>query len=630
MKILIIFLTLLLYLHAEEDLSLLLNDYKHESELSKITKQEEAGIIDIYTRHDLEMMQARTFEDVLKVIPGFHFTRTSNNLTTFEKPSMGSTQLTSLRLYINDHDMSSSSFGTAFLIWGELPIEYIDHIEVYKGAASVEFGNETSTVIIKLYTKQPKREEGGKIRLSADNYGSSSLDAYMASQNGDFSYFAYANANNINREEYENVYEGTPYALKSDHSGHNLYANLKYLEWNLELGSYTKDSDSFLGIGTNRTPTGGGLEADHHYLHLTKKFKNDIKLQLSYDNIAYDRAYLDPNGINIANGPIINNYCVNFKDEIFSAVLEKKFNFDKHSLLLGGFYKRKKFDENGNFYDDALTYYYDNKLTNALDMYSLYGEYTYDYDSSTKFLTSLKGDFIQYDKAIPSYNELIAKLGVIKYVENLKIKLFLTKTYSPTAFYQLYNPENTPYKTNPNLDNMHITIETLSLSYKIDKHNFKLVIAENQIKDSIVYDRSLPYGYTNSPNTVDYTYVELGYDYLFNADNKFTSTLFYGGNSTNNVFSPQYEAMFQLFTKYKKFDIYNALTYKNSYEYVGLTMSASYDYTASVKYHYTKDLSFGLRGENIFNSGYEQAYRGLDYSIPVVDQKFWLNMEYLF
>jgi iron complex outermembrane receptor protein len=28
--------------------------------------------------------------------------------------------------------MSSSSFGSAFMVWGEMPIEYIDHIEVFK------------------------------------------------------------------------------------------------------------------------------------------------------------------------------------------------------------------------------------------------------------------------------------------------------------------------------------------------------------------------------------------------------------------------------------------------------------------------------------------------------------------
>jgi iron complex outermembrane receptor protein len=576
------------------------------------------------------MMQVKTFEDVLRVIPGFHFTRTSNNLTTLEKPSMGATQLTSVHLYINDHDMSSSSFGTAFLIWGELPIEYIDHIEVYKGAASIEFGNETSTVIIKLYTKSPQREEGSKVRLYGDNYGSVNFDGYIASSDNDFSYFAYANMNSIQRKDYYNEFEGDSYKLPSDHSGHNLYANLNYKEWILELGSYYKKSDSFLGKGIEVTPTDGDLNTHQHYLHLTKKFENNIKLQLSYDRSSYDRTYQDPNGIMITNAPIINDYKIGFDDEIFSSVLEKKFKSGKHSFLVGGFVKNKRFTEYGTFEDSAETYYYSNSFANSLYIYSLYGEYTYDYDATTRVIASLKEDYTKYDKIIDSKKELSAKIGMIKYIKNLKIKAFITKTYSPAPFYQLYNPDNIPYKTNPDLDNMHIHINTLSVVYKEGKQKFKFVVADNTIDDGVYYNSALPDGYANSSETLDYLYLEFGYDYNFDINNKFTSTFFYGTNSNDTTFSPKYTTTLQLFSKYKKFDIYNEFMYRSSYTYQDLFVDRSYDYTAAIKYHYTKDLSFGLRGENIFDSGYKQSYRALDYAIGVVDQKVWFDMEYLF
>jgi iron complex outermembrane receptor protein len=627
---LLFFLLLLESLYAKEDLSSLLASYKQESELSKITKKEEAGVIDIYTRHDLEAMQAKTLQDVLRILPGFYLTRTTNNLTSLQKPTLSSVQLTSIRLYINDHDMSSSSFGSAFLVWGELPIEYIDHIEVYKGASSIEFGNETGSIIMKLYTKTPKREEGGKIRLYGDDYGSTNIDTYIASDINDFSYFAYANINNINRTKYTQTYQNQNYSLDSDHSGHNFYANLQYQKWILELGAYSKKSDDFLGIGINRTPTGGGLDTYHRYMHLTKKFSNDIKLQFSYDNASYDRIYIDPNGIGIANGPIVNYYHLKFDDEIFSATLEKKIEYNAHSLLFGTFYKKKKFSENGDFSQDSGDYLYINSFDNALDFYSLYSEYTYDYNSNTRLIASLKEDIFRYNKDIPSRSEFTTKLGVIKHIDNFQIKTFLTSSYIPTAFYQLYNPDNTPYKTNPNLDNMHLIIGTLSLKYKKNRHRFKFVIAKNQIKDIIVYNKALPYGYTNSSKTANYLRLEAKYSYIFDINNKFLFDIFKGENNNDIEVSPKYGSIIQLFTKYKKFEIYNELTYKSAYDYYGLSMDASYNYTASVKYHYTKDLSLGVRGENIFDSGYKQAYYGVDYAIPVTDQKIWFNLEYLF
>jgi iron complex outermembrane receptor protein len=615
-----------LSLDAQEDLKNLLNTYIHESELSKITKQEEAGVIDIYTRHDLEAMQAKTFEDVLRVIPGFHLTRTVNNLTSLNKPSFASSQLTSIRLYINDHDMSSSSFGSSFLIWGEVPIEYIDHIEVYKGAASIEFGNETSTVIIKMYTKTPQREEGSKLRLYTDNYGSKNVDFYTASSVDKFSYFTYANYNYIEREEYENK----GYKITSDHSGHNLYANLQYNKWILELGSYYKESDSFLGKGIELTPNGGDLEAYQHYIHITKKFDNNLKFQLSYDIALYDRDYIDPNGISISNAPIINNYNIQFKDTIFSVVLEKKKRYNNHSFLLGGLYKKKSFVEDGEFINTLESYDHSNSFKNRLNLFSVYSEYSYDYDSSTRLLASVKEDFLHYEKSVVSCSELSAKIGLIKYIDNLKIKAFVTKTYSAAAFYQLYNPDNIPYKANPDLENMDIIISTLSTTYKKKQHSVKFLVAKNRVESAILYNPKVSTGYTNSLKTFYYIYYELFYEYMFDMNNKFSSTLLYAKNSQGIVDSPQKIAMFKLFTKYKKFDIYNELIYKSAYEHFDVSVDQSYNYTASIKYHYTKDFSLGVRGENIFNSGFKQVYKGLEDPIAVTDQKVWFNMEYLF
>ena len=182
---------------AKKDLSNLLAKYKKESELSNTTKKESAGFVNVFTRDELEKMQAHNLWDVLKIIPGLFLQRGTNGTTLLSKPTIGKVPFPSVRLYINDHDMSSSTFNSAFLIWGDMPIEYIDHIEVYKAASSIEFGNETSTLIIKLYTKLASREHGGKVRTMADERGGYDLSTYYAQQLEDsFSYFVFANTDN--------------------------------------------------------------------------------------------------------------------------------------------------------------------------------------------------------------------------------------------------------------------------------------------------------------------------------------------------------------------------------------------------------------------------------------------------
>ena len=631
MRIVLLLLLSLFTLQAEDELANLLNDYKQESDLSNITKKESAGILEVYTRDELEKMQIKTLDDLLNILSGLYLTRTSNNLSLVTRPTALKIPVNFARLYINDHDLSSSSFGSAFLSWGELSMEYIDHVEVYKISSPIEFGNETTSLAIKLYTKSASRDSGSKLRFYMDEELSNGLDAYTSDilQNG-VSYFAYGNINNINRERYYNTYQDQTYTLDSDRNGHNIYLSFNANDWKAEAGSYQKKSGNFLGIGIQRTPTGGALRTKHTYIHLTKKLPSDIKLQLSYDNSSYNRIYEDINGIRVANLPTINIYDLTFNDNIYSLALSKKYQRSKHSLLVNTFYKYKKFSSDGHYYDLPLSVDYSNSFSNVLNLYSVACEYNYYYDPNTKFIASLQGDYYRYNKEVTSQDEYIIRLGVIKKYQEWRVKAFATKSYIPTPFFELYNPELTPYKANPYLDNMQLYLGTVNLLYKNGKSNYELIVAATSTRNPIIYDPTTQYGYKNSNTPLNYLRYEFKYNYSFDLNNKIIVDIFTGDNTVNAEGSPKYGAFVRLFNKYKKFDIYNELYYKSSYTSYEVYMDASFDYTLSLKYHVNKDFSVGFRGENLLNDGFEQAYYGIDYPVSVRDRKLWINLEYLF
>ncbi|BCD59643.1 MULTISPECIES: TonB-dependent siderophore receptor [unclassified Nitratiruptor] len=605
------------------DLDTLLQEYRKEAELSKITKKESAGLIDIYTRDDLEKMQAKTLLDVLKTIQMFHLTRTPNNLYLFSFPSTSYIPLSSIRLYINDHDMTSTSFGSALLIWGDMPIEYIDHIEFYRGSSSIEFGNETGLFIIKLYTKKPEREEGGKIRLLADNKKSYESDIYYAhTTEGKFSWFAYINSDNINQKKYSHL----NHSISSDKDGYNIYTNLFYNDYRLEIGNYKKKSDSFLGHSKDFTPEGGGLDARHQYLHITKESKENYKLQLAYDNLYYDRTYVDPSGINAGNLGYVTYYNTHFKDKIYSIIAEKFFRYGNNSFLLGGFYKYKKFTMDGTF-DTTQTSY-----ENGLDLYSLYIEDKYNLAKNKMLIASFKQDFYRYDKKVPNTNQSVIRIGYLQHFNQNKgkFKLFLTDTYRPIAFYKLYSPNKIPFKANSQLKMPRIFVVASSLRYNLNQqHSLRFQVGYNRAKNAVIYSPSS--GYINYTNKKIKRYIfSIEYDYTQDLFNRYKLAFFKGYNNQDIEYSPKYGALFQSFNSFGKYDIYNELTYKSSYEYAGINVDASLDYTAAIKYHFTKDFSIGVRGENIFGTGFKQAYRNLPYAIPVLDRKIWFNVEYLF
>ncbi|QOP44815.1 TonB-dependent receptor plug domain-containing protein [Sulfurimonas paralvinellae] len=614
-----------------EDLSSLLKNYKTDSDLSKFTKHDSAGIVEVYTRQDLEKMQVHNLQDILQTIPGIHLLRATNNLTLLAPSSTSKMPLTYTRLYINDHEMSSSSFGSALLIWGNMPVEYIDHIEVYKATSSLEFGNENAAFIIRLYTKNAKRDSGSKVRLMADNKGSYDTNFYTASEiDNDISYFAYANVADTKRKKYYNIYNGQRYTYDSDTNNYNLYGSLEYKKSHLEVGANQKEDNDFLGRGIHRTPDGGELDAYHYYIHFTQEFENELKLQLSYDRLSYTRNYEDPNGIHIANAPLINSYTLRFNDDIFNICVEKHLDYKHNKVMLGAFYKYKEFAAKGDFHDTTYSYAHKNNFSNGLNLYSIYGEDDYDISNTLRVLASLKGDFFRYNKDIKTQNEFVARAGIIKKLEDLQLKAFYTRGYVPLGFYQIYNPENLPYRANPQIDTPKTDIYTLSMKYKKQNYETSFEVAQMETSNNLVYDYTTTNGWKNVSQTARQTLYQLNYTYFFNLQNKLLINLTYGENNTDIKQSSPFGCLIRSYNAYKKFDFYNEFNYKNGYSYSSYSVDASLDWTAAVKYHHTKDLSFGLRGENILDQGYEQVYSGVSQKFPVRDQKVWLNMEYLF
>jgi len=616
-----------------QDLDMLLDAYAQDSDLSKITKKDSAGLLQIFTRDDIEAMQASNLQDILDSLPGIYLLKSGSNITSVSASSVTQSGGTNTRLYINDHDMSSSAFGTAFLIWGEMPIEYIDHIEVYRATSSMEFGNETAILIIRLYTKTAARDSGTKMRLVADSLGGYNTNIYTADilENG-LSYFAYTNASSLKHKTYHNSYQGVEYDLKSDIGSYNFFANLEYEEWKLDLGAYKKENDNFLGLSTSKhiTPTDGKLQAQQLYAHLSKKFENGVKLQLSYDNLIYDRDYVDPNGIRVANAPTLNNYNIKFTDNIFSTILEKTFQTDSNHLLLGTFYKYKGFTNDGDYSDTNNSYVHQNSFTNSLNFYSLYIEDSYNLGNYMQIIGSVKYDILRYAKDIKDQNEFLGRIGIINTFSGFKTKLFYTRGYIPLSFYQIYNPENMPYKSNPNLDAPKTDTYTASISYAKEHYKTSFEIAHIVFNNYIFYNYLSPNGWINIDDSASLSSFLFDFTYIFDKENTIKTNFSYGANSGNVEDTPNFEFRLTGFNTYQKFTFFNALTYRTSYTYKNINIGDTYDLTSAIKWHYTQDFSIGIRGENILNMGFEEAYKNLSYSIPVREQKFLINVEYQF
>lgn len=615
------------------NLKTLLKNYADESKLSKKTKKDTSGALYLYTREMLDKMQAKNLRDVLKTIPHVNLYQNVVNIPTISIASYGELPSGAVRIFINDHDMTSTAYGSGFLNWGDMNIEYIDHIEIYKGTSSIRFGSETAPIVIKLYTKLASREVGAKIRAMADDKGSTIFNVYDAKIiNDNLSYFIYGNFRNINNDKYHKNYQNENYTYNRDHNNYNLYANVAYGKWLFETGVMNKKSDGFIDIGYHQTPSGSDMNVKHKYFQLSKTFSNDYKINISIDNIEQSRNSIDPNGLNV-KGILATDYSANTKDNIYSITIDKTVSLGGNdSLFFGGFYKYKTINASGNLLNDKnSSIYYSNAIKNSIDYYAVYAEERHKFNQNISFISSFKQEYHKYEKDMNSFNKLNYKF-VLRY-KNSKFlsRVSYAKSFIPVQLYQVIYPLSVPYRVNSN-----ISISNNSILLFVNKYNFNrgyinFILGKTYIKNPIVYNPNSSSGYVNMYGfTSKNEFLELTYHYDFDSSNNFDLTFYDSNNNISKMPSPQYGVVGKIFNSYNKIDFYNELVYKSSYKSFGIKLKNSYDWTSAIKYHASEDFSIGIRGENILNRGLKQAYRGIPYPIPVVEQKFWLNLEYLF
>ncbi|WP_457748247.1 TonB-dependent receptor plug domain-containing protein [Sulfurimonas sp.] len=617
---------------ANQSMELLLDEFKEASDLSKITKIESAGFLDVYTRDELESMQAHTLVDVLRTVPGLILTKTRDNIYTFEKPGSTYMQYSNIRLYINDHELTASS-SDAMMLWFETPIEYIDHIEIYKVTSSVEFSSEAAPVVIKMYTKKPSREVGGKIRLTAADNQGYDMNIYHANNydNG-FSYFVFANGDNSKEDTYTKTFNNKTYEINGDKRAENLFANFLYNGWSLELNNYAKHSNAMLGIGDNATPKGSYIDSKQFYIHIKKLFDKTLRLEISYDALDITRHYNDENGITIDQNTTGQFLDTTTNNKIFTLTLDKWFVLNRHNILFGGFYKNKANYEKIRLLDTVATTNLFKSLNYTVNIYSLYLEDKYKYDDSFEFISSFKGEFYRYATKQNQYdNEYITRVGAIKQMQAVQFKVLFTYMVSESKD----DRDILPLITQPtNLSKQYDDSYNYGLGMKIKQQRDEYEIIFSGFSSSHDGSNSIAtLSYDNTYSLVESSYyerLELKYKHTFDVKNSLHISYFTELNGNNLHLSPQNCINMRAYNKYKNIDIYNELLYRGAYEKYAQRVGESYEYSFALKYHVSKDLSFGVKGNNVFDSGFKEVYNSTDDPTFVAKQRFWINMEYLY
>ncbi len=607
-----------MFLFAEEImLDNLLSEYEQTHSLYHKTKQESAGNLILFSRSDLDRMQAYTLNDVLKTLRMFSLEATRTGMTNLTKSGSDQSSFNSVKLFINSHELNSATLGDALTQYGKMSLYFIDHIEVYQMGNSVVFGNEPGSMVIKLYTKDPSRENATSVQTSIDTKGSLTLRAIDAREFDEYSYLANFDVSKNNYKTYNNG----AYKLSRDGQRGQVYAKFSKEEsYDIEFGATKERYDSFSGLGD--APLDGHTDATNIYLQVSKHFGEDLNfiLNLSHENL--EVLNKDAVGIPTAEMPQPKQVDVSIGSHVISAILEKRLIYKNNDFFIGTHFKHQKFDINEFKRDGVST----NRTWGPTkrNIFMGYLENLYNINEDNLITVSAKLDRYENVDA-KSSTEHILRLGYVTLLDDRwTLKLFGMKSYIYPTFRQTtFSPY---FNINPDLQSVKTITYTAELAYKTKQNTITISAGESQAKDRIVFNPMLK-KYVNKDGTATFQRAYARFEHNFDINNKIV--LEYFKVFQDKYISPEQGGLIQLFNKIWKLDIYNELVYRADYTSAfGKKMSAGYDYTLGVIYPLSKKLDLKLKGENLLDQAHEVHISGID--VPVMERRGLLTMEYTF
>lgn len=607
MKIFILFFILFSQVLFAEDLNNLLKEYEVESQNSLQTIDEKLGHVFIYSQKDIKRMQYNKLNDILKELP---LNNSNKNRLGMPNLSLSGTKTAVsgfFRFFINDHEISSTYTQSISVNWGDLPLDFVDHIEVYHGDSSFALGNETGIYFIRIYTKSARKENASQIQFRNSNKNEYAQSiTHSESFGNDWSYLIYLN--NTKKDEsikYENN------TLNNDKKRRYLFLDINNEDTNINIAYTDIKKDIYMGLSKNANPDDGYLNSKGFYIDIKKYFLYDNSLKATFSIDLMDREYYEKNDNGIVLTPIFTNPVTLPKqvDEKarfrkINAYLGKTTEYKNNKFLTAISLKNKKYDlKYRNIVDHTNTTIEQNEYTNFNEEtnLSLLLEDEYRVNDKILLVANAKIDKYKRNGYLKDFTEKLFRVGTIfTPTNNFGLKSFYTHTYVPPTFYNVDYAK----RSEPNLEIQKYKIFTVEGVYTSGKSKFTTIYHDVSIQDFLYYT---PVGFENIKHKIKTNGMIFNYKYLFNENNELQLN-YYFTNLSEEINNSNDGGFIKYMAKDGEFEYFTSLIYKNKYSYKGLNVRASYDLNLGVTYNHTKDLSFSIRGENLLDKSSKSLY----------------------
>ena len=613
------------FVKAEESMDDLLDTYAHNSDLSKKTRLQNAGNVTVYTREELEKMQARNLKDIFKTLPTLNY---AENRWGLSDPVYIAHTLpfnsNAIRIYIDNQEVSSASYGSGLFYLGNIDIGFVDHIEVYTLNPSFEYSTEPARYLIKLYSKVAERDRGAEVKVSNGSYGFNQESFQYAGTTDELSYYTYISRMDDKRKRYYSF--GHP--LSRDQERYFLFGTLSNKDHLLQIQAIKNDEDMFLGLSSDGRTFNAGNESEYYHIGYEYRAIKDFTLKLVWETGAF-------------SGEFLNDYetlKLTTSDKIFTMDTQYRYNqIANNELMLGVKFRYKHFTVDKMEFAEVE---YPKADYDTQTIYSAYLEDHYALNENWLLTLGIQFSHVGNNDIVEDQNVWMARLGLIYSDEYWAVKTFIHRSAFLVEPYR-YNTTATIHVLG-SLEPEVIKNITQEVRYKNDEHTFRVVAGYNRIENENIHRAAGKV--LNSDITGYIHFLQLEYAYKFDIHNSLSTNFSYKhmkdmhDDETTEDYD-EYKGVVRLLNRYKKFDFYNEFIYNHN-----TIMQKNYlDYSVGVTYRYNENLIFSLKGENLFDRAREDRfYRGkrdfetgdwlrfkpLD--IAAIDQRVYFTVEYRF
>jgi len=566
--------------YADGDIEKLLNEFNQKNDLSQKTIDQNKGHLLLYTRDTLERMHAKTLKDVLRVIPILPYSENRYGLTDPLAPG-GIIPYSSnlIRLYIDDVEITQGWLGSGLLQYGDINIDFVDHIELYAIPPSFEASVEPAYMTIFIYSKVPERDSGGKLSLIQASRGSNTQTiGYGDKVNGE-SYMINLSHTKENREKVPN---GTDTALSRDFDRTQIFAYVKNENQMFHLQLVHKKSDTLAGLSYDATPLLSEMDNINLHLDYTMEFSEHWKAQLAYDHLKTDLWQEDNVPLLIADGLFTNTLNTVTKYSTYSAELTYKDVLGKHHITMGTKGRVKSLD---SFYVQKIGSL--PAIFNKENILSVFMQDQYELSENELITLGLKYSYVTRNATYEDDNLFQLRLGYLYTNDMWSYKTYLFRnmfTVDPFSRYFSLNPEQ-------NIKPQTTIGFTQELAYHSENNEIRLMTFFLKEKNNLLDVNRI----TDTKSFVSV----MNYDYTLDTSNKvniqFAYARYFDIPDTGDV--NVYNAYMMLSNSYDSFSIYNGLVWN----YSSYFKTNHFDWTSSISWDISENFTFTLKGENLLN-----------------------------